>query len=138
MLTMERSLASPVARPARIPGRLAEFAAAALDRALADRALCGRALGEVLSEPKPGTWFERGTARLGKSGVALDRRTGPSSLIFARQPLVAVRTAPGQDNLSARGAYVLAEAEGGARRATLFATGSEVALAVQARDLLVG
>jgi len=67
--------AAPVARPARIPGRLAEFAAAALDRALADRALCGRALGEVLSEPKPGTWFERGTARLGKSGVALDRRT---------------------------------------------------------------
>src|SRR6185295_6702187 len=67
--------AAPVARPARIPGRLAEFAAAALDRALADRALFGRALGEVLSEPKPGTWFERGTARLGTSGVALDRRT---------------------------------------------------------------
>ena len=47
-----------------------------------------------------------------------------------------VRTTPGEDNLSARGAYVLAEAEGGARRATIFATGSEVALAVEARALL--
>jgi len=66
---------APVARPARIPARLAEFADAALDRALVDRALRGRALGEVLSEPKPGTWFERGAARLGKNGLALDRRT---------------------------------------------------------------
>ena len=66
---------APVARSARIPARLAEFADAALDRALADRTLRGRALGEVLSEPKPGTWFERGAARLGKNGLALDRRT---------------------------------------------------------------
>nr|HET7857581.1 cupin domain-containing protein [Caldimonas sp.] len=67
--------AAPVARPARIPGDLAGFADAALDRALADRVLRGRALGEVLSEPKPGTWFERGSGRLGARGVALDRRT---------------------------------------------------------------
>jgi 50S ribosomal protein L16 3-hydroxylase len=66
---------APVARSARIPARLAEFADAALERALADRMLRGRALGEVLSEPKPGTWFERGAARLGKNGLALDRRT---------------------------------------------------------------
>ena len=66
---------APVARPARIPARLAEFADAALERALADRMLRGRALGEVLSEPKPGTWYERGAARLGKNGLALDRRT---------------------------------------------------------------
>ena len=64
-----------VARPARIPAGLAEFADAALDRALADRTLRGRALGEVLSEPKPGTWFERRAARLAKTGLALDRRT---------------------------------------------------------------
>lgn len=68
--------------------------------------------------------------------IALSHRSGPSSLIFARQPLEAVRTACGEENLSARGAYVLAEAEGGARRATIFATGSEVALAVAARALL--
>ena len=44
----------------------------------------------------------------------------------------------GSENLSRRGAYVLAEASGGARRATIFATGSEVALAMAARDMLQG
>ena len=68
--------------------------------------------------------------------IALNHRTGPSSLIFARQPLAAVRTSYGEDNLSMRGGYVLAEAEGGARRATILATGSEVALAVKARAML--
>jgi transketolase len=38
--------------------------------------------------------------------------------------------------LSRRGAYVLAEAEGGPRAVTLLATGSEVALALQARSQL--
>lgn len=68
--------------------------------------------------------------------IALERRTGPSSLIFARQPLPLVRSDAGGENLSRRGAYVLAEADGGARRATLLATGSEVALALKARTLL--
>ena len=67
--------------------------------------------------------------------IALGNRTGPSSLIFSRQPLEPVR-ADGGENLSRRGAYVLAEAEGGPRRATIFATGSEVALAVKARAQL--
>jgi transketolase len=38
--------------------------------------------------------------------------------------------------LSARGGYVLAEATGGARRVTLLATGSEVAVALEAKGLL--
>ena len=67
--------------------------------------------------------------------IALNNRTGPSSLIFARQPLGSVR-GEAETNLSARGAYVLAEAEGGARRATILATGSEVALAIKARAAL--
>ncbi|GJD50351.1 Transketolase [Methylobacterium crusticola] len=67
--------------------------------------------------------------------IALANRTGPSSLIFARQPLAAMRREAGE-NRSRQGAYVLAEAEGGARRATLLATGSEVAVAARARDLL--
>jgi transketolase len=67
--------------------------------------------------------------------IALANRTGPSSLIFSRQPLEAVRQ-DGGENLSRRGAYVLAEAEGGSRRATILATGSEVALAVKARARL--
>ncbi len=68
--------------------------------------------------------------------VALAHRGGPCSLVFARQPLPSVRTVAGEENRSARGAYVLTEAEGGARRVTLLATGSEVALALAARATL--
>ena len=72
--------------------------------------------------------------------VALEHQSGPVSLIFARQALPRVRTTPSEDNRSRRGAYVLVEAddeaEGGARRVTLLATGSEVLVAVQARRAL--
>jgi transketolase len=69
--------------------------------------------------------------------LALARRTGPSCLIFPRQKLGPVRaSATAGENLSARGAYVLAEASGGARRATLLATGTEVAIALAARARL--
>jgi len=70
--------------------------------------------------------------------IALEHRSGPVSLVFARQALPPVRTALSGENLSRRGAYVLAEADGGpaARRVTLLATGSEVALAVAARRTL--
>jgi transketolase len=67
--------------------------------------------------------------------IALEHRTGPSTLVFARQALPAVRT-EATENLSRRGAYVLAEAEGGRRTVTLLATGSEVALALEARKML--
>ena len=40
------------------------------------------------------------------------------------------------ENKSARGAYVLLEAEGGPRQLTLLATGSELHLAVEARENL--
>ncbi|MCX8003936.1 MAG: transketolase [Burkholderiaceae bacterium] len=68
--------------------------------------------------------------------VALEHRDGPVSMVFARQTLPPVRFEAGEENLSRRGAYVLAEAEGGPRVVTLLATGSEVALAVQARRRL--
>lgn len=64
--------------------------------------------------------------------LALARRDGPSCLVFARQALAPTGRTPGP-NRSAQGAYVLAEATGGARRVTLLATGSEVALALRAR-----
>jgi len=67
--------------------------------------------------------------------LAIANRTGPSCLIFARQPQHSVRRDVDQ-NRSARGAYVLAEAEGGTRDATILATGTEVALAMQARTML--
>lgn len=68
--------------------------------------------------------------------AALARRSGPSSLIFARQPLEPVRHDTTGTNLSSRGAYVLAKPEGGPRRATILATGSEVGIALKARTLL--
>ncbi len=67
--------------------------------------------------------------------IAMQNRAGPSSLIFARQALPALRRDGGAENRSARGAYVLEEASG-IRRVTLLATGSEVALAVEARRRL--
>ncbi len=68
--------------------------------------------------------------------LALQHREGPVSLVFARQSLPRVRTTHHADNLCARGAYVLHEAACGPRRATLLATGSEVLLAVAAREQL--
>jgi transketolase len=68
--------------------------------------------------------------------LALAHRTGPVSMVFARQALPLVRTRHTEENLSRRGAYVLDEAVCGPRKVTLLATGSEVVLAVAARHLL--
>jgi transketolase len=68
--------------------------------------------------------------------IAFEHRRGPSTLVFARQALPHVRRMHTSANLSRRGAYVLAEAYGGPREVTLLATGSEVALALAARDTL--
>ncbi|SEG89104.1 transketolase [Marinobacterium lutimaris] len=65
--------------------------------------------------------------------VALGHRTGPASLVFAKQELPAVCGAEATENRSRRGAYVLHEAEEGERQVTLLATGSEVSIAVAAR-----
>ena len=67
--------------------------------------------------------------------LALARTEGPSVLALSRQNLPTVRTTFDQINRCARGAYVLEEAEG-PRLATLLATGSEVALALGARERL--
>jgi transketolase len=68
--------------------------------------------------------------------VALEHRTGPVSMVFARQALPRVRTELSTDNLSRRGGYILAEALGGERAVTLLATGSEVVIAMEARERL--
>ena len=68
--------------------------------------------------------------------IAMNHRTGPCALMFSRQPLDAVRTDGSSENRSSRGAYVLAEAEGGKRVATILATGSEVSIALKARETL--
>jgi transketolase len=68
--------------------------------------------------------------------AALTHNTGPVSLVFARQSLPLVRTLHTPDNLASRGGYVLYEAIGGPRQVTLLATGSEVVVAVAAREQL--
>jgi len=67
--------------------------------------------------------------------LALERTEGPTVLVLSRQGVPTLRGEAGE-NRTAKGAYVLAEAEGGARRATLIATGTEVAIALEARDVL--
>jgi transketolase len=67
--------------------------------------------------------------------LALRNEHGPAVLALTRQELPTVRTAHSEENLCARGAYVLAEAEGG-RRATILATGSEIQQALAARASL--
>ena len=67
--------------------------------------------------------------------LALGTPATPSILTLSRQGLPTLRTEHTDDNLCARGAYVLREAEGG-RDVTLLATGSELELAVEAADKL--
>ncbi len=66
--------------------------------------------------------------------LALEHTKGPSVLVLSRQNLPALRS-DASENLSARGAYVLAEAEGH-RKVTIMATGSEVSVAMKGRELL--
>ena len=68
--------------------------------------------------------------------LALMNATGPSVLALSRQGLPTMRDSSADDMPSAKGAYVLADAEGGARKVTLMATGSEVEIAVKAREAL--
>jgi transketolase len=65
--------------------------------------------------------------------VALERFDAPTALILTRQAVPQVAPA---DNQLARGAYVLREAEGGRPEVVLIASGSEVSIALEARDLL--
>ncbi|MDU9003646.1 transketolase [Sedimentitalea todarodis] len=67
--------------------------------------------------------------------LALTSKSTPSVLSLTRQGLPTVRTEHKQKNLTAQGAYVLADAEG-KRQAILIATGSEVSLAMEARAML--
>ena len=67
--------------------------------------------------------------------LALTSKETPSVLALTRQGLPTLRTDHKARNLTAQGAYVLADSEG-KRQAILLATGSEVSVAMAARDLL--
>jgi transketolase len=59
----------------------------------------------------------------------------PSVIVLTRQGVPALRLSHDEQNLCARGAYILAEANG-KRQVSLLATGSEVGLAITAREML--
>ena len=65
---------------------------------------------------------------------AMQSEKTPSALCLSRQGLPALRGDAGE-NMVAKGAYVLREADGG-RDVTLLATGSEVSMALEAADML--
>ncbi|MEO8713415.1 MAG: transketolase [Acetobacteraceae bacterium] len=66
--------------------------------------------------------------------LAIRRTDGPSLLVLSRQAVPAMRF-DASENRSGRGGYVLAEAEG-PRQGTIIATGTEVAIAMDAREQL--
>jgi transketolase len=66
---------------------------------------------------------------------ALERTDGPTVLALTRQNLTPARTTPVAENLSAKGAYEVSPASG-MTSATIFASGSEVELAIAAQKLL--
>ncbi|WP_163850447.1 transketolase [Pseudooceanicola aestuarii] len=67
--------------------------------------------------------------------LALSQKGTPSVLSLTRQGVPAVRTTYKSKNMVAQGAYVLAEAEA-KRQAILLASGSEIAIAMEAKALL--
>ena len=67
--------------------------------------------------------------------IAISSKTTPSVLSLTRQAVPTVRTKHTSKNLTAMGAYVLAESEG-KRQAIIMATGSEVEIAIKAREKL--
>lgn len=67
--------------------------------------------------------------------IALKHDANPSLLALSRQAVENLRKTASSENLSAKGAYVLSEPEGG-RDVTLIGTGSELALAAEAAKKL--
>jgi transketolase len=67
---------------------------------------------------------------------AVERKTGPSSLIFSRQNLAFQKRDAKQIENIRKGGYVLSEAAGGKLQAVIIATGSEVDLAMKAQAVL--
>jgi len=66
--------------------------------------------------------------------IALESASTPSVLSLTRQGLTPVRSAHQKENLCARGAYLLSDADD--YQATLFASGSEIELAIEAQKEL--
>ncbi|MGI9416488.1 MAG: transketolase [Geminicoccaceae bacterium] len=85
----------------------------------------------------PGLWVFRPADAIETAecwALSIARADGPSLLALTRQGVPTVRDA-GEENRSAKGAYLIKEPSG-TRQATLIATGSEVAIALDAAAAL--
>jgi len=67
--------------------------------------------------------------------IALETEERPSILSLSRQSLPALRSEFSEENLCHRGGYLIGDVEGG-RLVTLIASGSEVSIAIEAKNLL--
>lgn len=69
--------------------------------------------------------------------VALANRCGPSMLVLTRQSVPQIRTETSDENLSAKGAYIVQQPNRkGKVDVTIFATGSELSIALSAAAIL--
>ncbi len=92
----------------------------------------------AISRATPNTWVFRPADMVETAEaweLALSSKTTPSVLALSRQNLPAVRKTHTNTNMVAKGGYVLEDAVG-KRQVILMATGSEVEIALKARDLL--
>jgi transketolase len=67
--------------------------------------------------------------------IALEHTTGPAILVLTRQNLPLVRKEGSSENISKKGAYILAEASS-QPVVSIWATGSEIEIALKARETL--
>ena len=87
--------------------------------------------------PNMDVWRPCDTVESAASWInAVERKTGPSSLIFSRQNLAFQKRDATQMANIRKGAYVLSEAANGKPQAIIIATGSEVGLAMDAQKAL--
>ncbi len=87
--------------------------------------------------PNMDVWRPCDTVESAASWInAVERKTGPSSLIFSRQNLAFQKRDAKQIADIRKGAYVLSEAANGKPQAIIIATGSEVGLAMDAQKTL--
>jgi transketolase len=87
--------------------------------------------------PNMEVWRPCDTAETMAAWIAgIERRDGPVSLLLTRQNVPFQKRTVEQMAAIERGAYVLSEASDGQARAVIIATGSEVALALEAQKML--
>jgi len=87
--------------------------------------------------PNMDVWRPCDTVESAASWInAVERKTGPSSLIFSRQNLAFQKRDTTQITNIRKGGYVLSEASNGKPQAIIIATGSEVGLAMDAQKTL--